>query len=171
MLILSTASVSSVFASNFASTTTATTFTSTSMTQDKMENIVVNEVEVLEQRKGYIVFNYQKVKMALISDVKYDRMRIIAPITEYPKLSVDKKDAALESNFHSALDARYAVSNGIIYSAYIHPLSDLSSEELMSALKQVSTLALTFGSSYSSGQLNFGGNKSKTNTPKNQPRK
>ncbi len=131
--------------------------TENSMTQDGMEKIVINNVEVITKQKGYIVFMYKKVKMALISDVKHDRMRIIAPVTEYPALTSKIKDAVMKSNFHLALDARYAVSNDVLYSAYIHPLSPLTKKELKSALNQVSTLALTFGSTYSSGELSFNG--------------
>ena len=131
--------------------------TASTMTQDEMEKIVVKNVEVITKQKGYIVFMYKKVKMALISDVKHDRMRIIAPVTEYPALTSKIKDAVMKSNFHLALDARYAVSNDVLYSAYIHPLSPLTKKELKSALNQVSTLALTFGSTYSSGELSFNG--------------
>ena len=91
--------------------------------------------------------------MALISDVKHDRMRIISAITDYPKLSSKIKNILMESNFHSALDARYAVSKNILYSAYIHPLSSLSKVEIEAALDQVSTLASTFGTTYTSGTL------------------
>ena len=136
---------------------TSTIATANTMTQDEMEKIVINNVEVITKQKGYIVFMYKKVKMALISDVKHDRMRIISPITEYPALTSKIKDAAMESNFHLALDARYAMSNDVLYSAYIHPLSPLTKKELKSALDQVSTLALTFGSTYSSGELSFNG--------------
>jgi len=136
---------------------TSTIATANTMTQDEMEKIVISNVEVIKKQKGYIVFMYKKVKMALISDVKHDRMRIISPITEYPALTSKIKDAAMESNFHLALDARYAMSNDVLYSAYIHPLSPLTKEELKSALDQVSTLALTFGSTYSSGELSFNG--------------
>jgi len=131
--------------------------TASTMTQDEMEKIVVKNVAVITKQKGYIVFMYKKVKMALISDVKHDRMRIIAPITEYPALTSKIKDAVMKSNFHMALDARYAVSNDVLYSAYIHPLAPLTKKELKSALNQVSTLALTFGSTYSSGELSFNG--------------
>jgi hypothetical protein len=62
----------------------------------------------------------------------------------------------MESNFHKALDARYAESNDILYSAFIHPLSALSETELIKALDQVATLALTFGTSYTSGELTYG---------------
>ncbi len=131
------------------------------MTQDAMEKIVASHVEILSRKKGYVVFMYKRVKMALISDVKHDRMRFIAPITEYPALTSEVKDAAMEANFHTALDARYAVSKGVLYSAYIHPMSPLTKQELESALDQVSTLARTFGSTYTSGSLTFGGESKK----------
>ena len=84
------------------------------MTQDEMENIVVRHVEVINQQKGYLVFVYKEIKMALISDAKHDRMRIIAPITGYSELTPEQKDTIMESNFHRALDARYAASNGVL---------------------------------------------------------
>ncbi len=127
------------------------------MTQQLMEKIVESKVEVIEKKKGYVVFMYQKVKMALISDIKHDRMRIVAAITKYPSLSIEQVEAVMVANFHRALDARYAVSNDILYSAFIHPMSVLSQSELEDALNQVSTLAINFGGSYSSGELSFGG--------------
>jgi len=84
-------------------------------------------------------------------------MRIIAPITEYSKLTAEQKDTVMEANFHKTLDARYASSNGILYSAYIHPMSALSETQIGDALEQVATLAATFGTTYSSGELSFGG--------------
>ncbi|MEE8126039.1 MAG: hypothetical protein V3T42_09525, partial [Nitrospirales bacterium] len=54
-------------------------------------------------------------------------------------------------------DARYAVSQGILYSAFIHPLSTLDEGMLKSAMDQVANLALSFGSEYTSGSLVFGG--------------
>ena len=131
------------------------------MTQEVMEEIVIKNVEVIKHNKGFILFTYKKIKMALISDVKHDRMRIISAITKYPSLNLETKTAVMESNFHLALDARYAVSQDILYSAYIHPLSSLTKNELKSALSQVSTLAATFGTTYSSGQLVFKGKEKK----------
>jgi len=135
------------------------------MSQAEMEKLVVENAEVISQKKGYVVFMYNKVKMALISDVRHDRMRIIAPITGYLDLASGVKDAVMESNFHSALDARYAVSENVLYSAFIHPMSPLSRHQLKSALNQVSNLALTFGSTYTSGELDFDGK-----TQKQKPR-
>jgi len=129
------------------------------MTQDKMEKIISDRVNVEEQSKGQIIFTYKKIKMAVLSDVKHDRMRIIAPITEYSKLTAEQKDTVMEANFHKTLDARYASSNDILYSAYIHPMSALSETQISDALEQVATLAATFGTTYSSGNLSFGGEK------------
>ena len=127
------------------------------MTQDEMEKAVAGIVEVEEAKKGYVVFEHKNVKMALISDVNHDRMRIIAPITKYSELTLDQVKNMMESNFHKALDARYAESNDVVYSAFIHPMSPLSEAELIKALDQVATLALTFGTSYTSGELSYGG--------------
>lgn len=128
------------------------------MTQDEMEKIVSSHVDVEEQSKGRVIFTYKKIKMALLSDTMHNRMRIIAPITEYSELTSKQKDTIMEANFHKTLDARYASSNGILYSAFIHPMSSLSKTELENSLKQVATLAATFGTSYSSGELSFGEN-------------
>lgn len=83
-------------------------------------------------------------------------MRIIAPIARYQDLTREQLDTALAANFHRALDARYALSNGIMYSVYIHPLSSLDEVQLRSAIFQVSNLALSFGRDYTSGVLDFG---------------
>ncbi len=94
--------------------------------------------------------------MYLISDVAHDRMRIISTITEYKDVTKEQLDAMMVSNFHTAIDARYGVSHGILYSAYIHPLSSLSEEQIKSAVTQVANLTLSFGSEYSSGLLRYG---------------
>lgn len=139
----------------------STIVSAATMTQEVMEKFVAEHVDVIKRNKGYIFFTYENVKMALISDVKHDRMRIISAITKYPSLNLETKNAVMESNFHLALDARYAVSQDVLYSAYIHPLSSLTKNELKSALSQVSTLAATFGTTYSSGKLVFKGNAKK----------
>ena len=65
------------------------------------------------------------------------------------------------ANFHSALDVKYALSDEIIWSVYVHPLKELSEEQVADAVKQVYTAAKTFGSSYSSTNLVFPGNTRK----------
>ncbi|MEM7595784.1 MAG: hypothetical protein AAF383_30500, partial [Cyanobacteria bacterium P01_A01_bin.83] len=75
------------------------------------------------------------------------------------------------ANFHTALDARYAISNGVVVTTFIHPLSSLQERDLLSALNQVSSLAETFGTSYTSGEVLFvpGGNGDGDNSPPPPP--
>lgn len=125
------------------------------MTQQRMENIIISMSDSSEGGNGYLPFVYQDVQMALISDTSHDRMRIIAPIIQYNQLDTEHIDAMMVSNFHLALDARYAVSEGILYAAYIHPLSSLNKRQLRSAVRQVASLSISFGSEYSSGELTY----------------
>lgn len=101
--------------------------------------------------------------MACLTDNRFDRMRVIAPIMDADELSEDQRDAMLEANFHRTLDARYATSHGVVYAAYMHPLSSLDDRALTSALEQVSSLVLTFDDGYSSGALHFASGNSEMN--------
>lgn len=114
------------------------------------------ETEELHGGDSAWEFSYDGVRIACLTDTHFDRMRLIAPIVGVEDLEDGQRDAMLDANFHTALDARYAFSDGIVYSAFIHPLSPLSHEELRAALSQVAALVHTFGSSYSSGMLMFG---------------
>lgn len=101
-------------------------------------------------------FELGGVHMACFTDTRFDRMRLVAPILDASDMSDAQREAVLEANFHTALDARYGTSDGVLYSAFIHPLSPLTEEQFASALQQVAGLVDTFGSSYSSGALIFG---------------
>jgi len=95
-------------------------------------------------------------ELILITDTHADRMRVISAIGASAELPGEALMVLLAADFHTALDARYAISDGILYSAFIHPLSSLSDEELRSGLRQTATLANNFGTSFSSGELVFG---------------
>lgn len=151
MNVLSGTLISSALVVSFLNPAMAT------MNQDQMEAYVSSKVTVVEHEKGFLQFNYNNVQMALVSDKAHDRMRIIAPIIKVEEMSPQEIYITMEANYHMALDARYATSNGILYSTYIHPLSPLTEAQLDSALRQVSTLALTYGDQYTSGELDFGG--------------
>lgn len=138
------------------------------MNQDSMEKIIKDMALESRGEKGVVEFNFNNIRMYLISDVAHNRMRIIAPVEEYKNLTTEQLTAALAANFHRALDARYALSKGVLYSAYIHPLSELNDEQVKSAVKQVANLALSFGNEYTSGVLSYGeGNKAKAEKEKN----
>lgn len=127
------------------------------MEQADMERYVAGRTEVEQHQPGYMLLTFNQVQMAIISDTAHDRMRIIAPVVSYDELDESTKDTIMQANFRSALDARYAVSNGILYSVFIHPLAPLTEAELQSAMLQVANLVLTYGEQYSSGELVYGG--------------
>ncbi len=96
--------------------------------------------------------------MLVMTDEQANRMRIMMPIKTFdPGNAEDLKTAliALHANYDRALDARYAVSEGILWSAFIHPLGSLTEDDLDSAIEQVRTLRKNTGTSYSSGALQF----------------
>ena len=127
------------------------------MDQARMEAIIKQHASTHSGEGGMVTFEYHDVRMALISDVRHDRMRIIAPIKKYAGTAQEQMDNMMMANFHNSLDARYAVSQDILYSVFIHPLSTLNDEMLQSVMDQVGNLALSFGSQYTSGSLVFGG--------------
>lgn len=131
------------------------------MNVSKLEEIIHKSAGQVKGGNNYWEFTASGVRMACVADPRHDRMRIIAPIVKVSELTADQRDKMLEANFHSTLDARYAVSNGVVYAAYIHPLSPLLDSEVESGVKQVMELVRTFGTTYSSGQLVFGGSKGK----------
>lgn len=130
------------------------------MEQATLNQYIIEHSTDAEGKDGVVQFEYATVPMAVISDPRHDRMRIIAPVARYSEVSREQLDRMMEANFHSALDARYAVSRGIVYAAYLHPLASLDETGLQAALEQVANLALSYGKSYSSGALSFG--KSRT---------
>ncbi|MAZ66780.1 MAG: hypothetical protein CMF25_06685 [Kangiellaceae bacterium] len=129
------------------------------MNQQEMEAIVNDMATEAKGSEGFVEFRYNKVKMYLISDNVHDRMRIVAPVANYNDVTDEQRTKVLESNFHNSLDARYAVSEGILYTAFIHPMSDLNQKLIQTAVVQVSNLAITFGTDYTSGVLSFAGTK------------
>lgn len=122
------------------------------MTQQRLEAAIGAVAQNLRGSAGALEFEFDGVAMACFSDVAQDRVRLVAPIVAAERLSPQVLEVVLLANFHTALDARYAIGDDVLYAAYLHPLSSLSDAQLSSALRQVASLAKTFGSSYSSGE-------------------
>jgi len=100
------------------------------------------------------------VPVLIITDVSSDRMRAMAPVREAEGISSEEYRRMMQANFDSALDARYAIAKGMLWSAYIHPLSPLEKNQLISGLGQVANLALSYGTLYSGGALQYRGGDS-----------
>ena len=127
------------------------------MTQDHLHDLI-HEVGSDVTISGNLVhFRFDGAELLCVSDANADRMRIISPIAELAEMDSEQLLLALAANFHSTLDVRYAISEGIVYSAFLHPLTPLSDEQAVSAIAQVARARNTFGNEYSSGEMFFGG--------------
>jgi len=136
------------------------------MTAEKLINIIKQEADTTVINGNSIQFLYNQTMLVSIYDESANRMRIITPIIERENLEEDDLLNALVANFHTALDVKYALSDEIIWSVYIHPLKELSEAQVIDAIQQVYAAALTFGGSFSSTHLTFPGNTNKKEDPK-----
>ena len=109
--------------------------------------------------------------MLCLTDERHDRMRLISPVRHVDEASPEEIFACMEANFHSALDVKYALSDDIIWVVYIHPLSPLRDEQLLDALAQVRSAALTYGTVYTSTDLVFPGSKAEEKRKRDAARK
>lgn len=96
----------------------------------------------------------------VITDVGADRMRAMVAIRSAEELSNDELLRMMQANFDTALDARYAIANGTVWATFIHPLSSLQKNQLISGLAQTVNIADTYGTLYSGGGILFGGGDS-----------
>ncbi len=102
----------------------------------------------------------EDVPILVIVDPVADRMRAMVPIRAVEGMSAEDLERVMQANFDTALDARYAVANGRLWGVYIHPLSPLRRDQLISGLGQTVNLALTYGGLFTGGALSFGGGDS-----------
>ncbi|MEM9806383.1 MAG: type III secretion system chaperone [Cyanobacteria bacterium P01_D01_bin.56] len=126
------------------------------MTLDRLEQLLRSDVETVEGENGQWQFRIGERAVIVLADASRDRMRVFSPVVSVEDLTAQQVQAMLAANFHTALDARYAVTDGTVVAVYVHPLSTLQGDNFRSALRQVVSLAETFGTSYSSNELNFG---------------
>ncbi len=134
--------------------------TTDSMTIDRIETIIGRLDDDYERNGNSIVFVFAEYEILLISDPAADRMRVMIPVNDADALDEQELMRLMQANFDSALDARYAIANGMLWSTFIHRLSTLSELDLLSGIGQTINIVETFGTSYSSGELVFGGGDS-----------
>ena len=138
------------------------------MTQAELHRLIQQYADDVKIDGSVVQFNYKGVDLVCVSDSTANRMRIISPITTLENIDTQQLVIAMAANFHSVLDARYAISDGLVYSAFIHPLGSLSQQDLESAIRQVAQAKLTFGTEYSSGELFFPGSESSNDAEKSE---
>ena len=126
------------------------------MTEERLAELIlrVDDEAVLDGSSWH--FSVADLDTIVIYDTNADRMRIVIPIVRADELDADDLLRLMQANFDTALDARYAIGQGLLWGTYIHPLSTLTDEELLSGLGQTANVVASFGASYSSGLFIFG---------------
>ncbi|MGB3689100.1 MAG: hypothetical protein WBA02_07355 [Jannaschia helgolandensis] len=126
------------------------------MTVDRMEAILTALDPYVERAGPAFRLTVGDVPLLVVTDVRADRMRAMVPIRSAEGLSGTDLMRMMQANFDSALDARYAIAEGRVWSVFIHPLSSLRRDQLISGLGQTVNLAVSYGSLFSSGAGQFG---------------
>ena len=128
------------------------------MTLSELDLIFIEASDsIISNNSNQWRFVIKEVPFVALADSTHNRMRIISPIIESARLNDDLKTASLMANFHTALDIKYAISDNILWSAYVHPLKELSKNQVLDAIQQVYNGNVTFGTSFSSTSLVFPG--------------
>lgn len=102
----------------------------------------------------------EDVPILIITDARADRMRAMVPIRAVEDMTAEEVLRVMQANFDTALDARYAIAQGRLWGVFIHPLSPLEKDQLISGLGQAVNLAKTYGGLYTGGAMSFGGGDS-----------
>lgn len=127
------------------------------MDLESMDRVLRSIATKIEREGGLWALEYLGTPVLIVTDARANRMRVVSPVAEASQVTDEQWAAMHVANFHTALDARYAVSNGVLYSVFLHPLGSLTDAELRSAVSQVVVLSKTFGTTYSSAEIAFGG--------------
>ena len=130
------------------------------MTPERLGEMIGRIDETSENLGNGWSFSVDGTQVQLIYDVNADRMRMITPVDQVGNLEDGDLERLMQANYDSALDARYAIGRGVVWATFIHPLSTLEDEEFLSGMGQTVNLAVTYGTTYSSGALVFGGGDS-----------
>jgi hypothetical protein len=131
--------------------------TAQQMNNATLETLLTKHSDSIQGQTGNWRFAIQDKLFICLTDENNNRMRIISPITEVATLDEQLLKNCLIANFHTALDVKYAISDDILWSVFIHPLKELSEAQVIDAIAQVYNANVTFGTIYSSTNLSFPG--------------
>ena len=144
----------------------ALAFSINSVSSQEMDNASLDEIfktmsDSIQGESGRWQFVINDVMFFCVTDTAHSRMRNISPITESNTSDEDQKTLLLLANFHTALDIKYAISYDVLWSAFIHPLRELTVAQVKDAVSQVYYANITFGTTYTSTDLVFPGKPKK----------
>ena len=135
------------------------------MNTKHLGDIITEVAHKVESESGRWQFQINETIFIALTDENNNRIRIISPITDVISLDKEMLQNALVANYHSALDVKYAISEDVLWSTFIHPLRELSVEQVRDAISQIYYANINFGTTYASTSLIFPGSQ-KSKQPK-----
>ena len=129
------------------------------MDNKRLQQILDRATNILSNSPGCWKVECQNRKLVIVTDEAENRLRVMTPVIEDCQLEEVDLHLAMAANFDRALDARYAIAGGYLWSLFVHPLSDLTEQMLLDGIQQVRELAQNFGRSYASSSLVFTGGR------------
>jgi len=126
------------------------------MTNQKIEKLLLENTNSVEGSDGGWQAVIQKRPLLIVTDEAANRLRIFTFVANLDEISSEKMEVVLRANFTEALDAKYAIYNGLLVSVFTHPLKETTEAQFIDAIEQVNNLAENYGSSYSSTEVRFG---------------
>lgn len=106
-------------------------------------------------------FHVEEVPVVVVTDAGNNRMRVMIALKKADTMSAEELLRLSQANFDTALDARYAIAKGLLWATFIHPLSELHDRQFITGIGQTVNAAKSYGTTYSSGVLSFGGGDSR----------
>ncbi|WP_350335478.1 hypothetical protein [Coralliovum pocilloporae] len=131
------------------------------MTEKLMGSIIKKLDEKAERVGPSWQFRVEDVPLVIIADPRNNRMRIMTPVANASELSAEDMTRVLQANFDTALDARYAIARGVLWATFLHPFKALHQRQFIEGIGQTVNIAKTYGTTYSSGLLSYGGGDSR----------
>ncbi len=130
------------------------------MTLDRMGAILTALDPETARQGGLVRLTIEGFSQMVVTDVPSDRMRAMLSVSAAETVDPEEMSRLMQANFDSALDARYALANGRLWSVFIHPFAALEKNRLISGIAQTVNVAKTYGTLYSGGALQLGGGDS-----------
>ncbi|MEP1443829.1 MAG: hypothetical protein ABJK39_12545 [Hyphomicrobiales bacterium] len=133
-----------------------------SMTLSGMRDIVKRlDEKAQEPRPGTFLMVVNDFEVLIVTAEGANRMRVMVRVRSAENLTKEELLRISQANLDAALDARYAIGRGVLWAVFIHPLSSLHPLQFIEAIGSTVNLAASYGTSYSSGQLLYGGGDSR----------
>ena len=127
------------------------------MNNRRLKQLIESAGDVQDGQLGYWRFLYRGRVLVVVTDESANRMRIMTPVVGEPEMSSEDLQTVLAANFGRAMDAKYALSNEVLWSVFMHRLRELTDDQFLDGLDQVAQLADNYGTTYTSSNLVFDG--------------